>query len=504
MNAFPSKTALCLVVCIAPLLALSSDSADARLSLITPTPGAIVNTNSVLIEADVHVPGDTVRFVDFQANYFTAGFEEDAEETHFQYRSQRLARDSVPPYRTIWDITNIQDHSHGRMTLLCWAVTRGDTLVKDKTKDFVIDRNPHIATDTRIEARHSREPPATLDSNAPTALLRSNDNLVRFQCYWNRDSFYCVVDVKDKVVFSAEAEPDTGRPRWWMGDDVELFIDPHNTKSPFHRGRTFQVLSHPEGASYSLRMGGSPGEAAHWAATQTSVGDSGYTIRCAMPWDSLGLQPRGGHVIGFDVTNFDRDRSGGLVAIGTWAGLNLGNHHNASEWGHVVLRGPRWPAVAGGVVLVGLCGVIIVGLGRRKRPEEAEQKQEKQRAPSPEEPTEPTLSPVTRAVLEVLEEEYTNEQCNLEFIAEKIRRYPKYVSSLFRKEMGIRFTEYLNNKRLSQALELLKTTDQPISTVCLDVGYSHYGYFTRLFRKRYGMTPSEARKNPPEGPVEEE
>ena len=70
---------------------------------------------------------------------------------------------------------------------------------------------------------------------------------------------------------------------------------------------------------------------------------------------------------------------------------------------------------------------------------------------------------------------------------------PDYASKLFKKETGLSFKNYIINKRIDIAKNLLTTTDLLINTVADNVGYGNYSYFTRLFKKVTDMTPAEYR-----------
>ena len=60
--------------------------------------------------------------------------------------------------------------------------------------------------------------------------------------------------------------------------------------------------------------------------------------------------------------------------------------------------------------------------------------------------------------------------------------------------MGETLTDYINRTRLENSKILIKSSDLPISVVALNVGYTDPNYFVKLFRKLYGMTPSEYRQ----------
>ncbi len=78
--------------------------------------------------------------------------------------------------------------------------------------------------------------------------------------------------------------------------------------------------------------------------------------------------------------------------------------------------------------------------------------------------------------------------------AQLLNLTPSYLSKLFRKETGVTLTEYVNQKRIEHSIFLLNTTDLPIQTIGQYCGINDINYFTRLFKKQVGRTPSEYRK----------
>lgn len=69
-----------------------------------------------------------------------------------------------------------------------------------------------------------------------------------------------------------------------------------------------------------------------------------------------------------------------------------------------------------------------------------------------------------------------------------------YLSTLFRKETGKKFSVYVNEFRLKKAKELLDEGALPLSKIYESVGFSNQQYFSKCFKKTYGMTPTEYRK----------
>ena len=70
---------------------------------------------------------------------------------------------------------------------------------------------------------------------------------------------------------------------------------------------------------------------------------------------------------------------------------------------------------------------------------------------------------------------------------------PDYITKIFKKETGFSYKNYVIEKRLSLAKKLLTETDYSIHDIALHDGYDNYSYFTRLFKKSFGMTPVASR-----------
>lgn len=65
-----------------------------------------------------------------------------------------------------------------------------------------------------------------------------------------------------------------------------------------------------------------------------------------------------------------------------------------------------------------------------------------------------------------------------------------YLSSLFKTEVGIPFTQYLIDFRLNRAIEIMQERRLPLSTVAEMVGYPDYAQFSKIFKKRKGVSPT--------------
>jgi two-component system response regulator YesN len=83
---------------------------------------------------------------------------------------------------------------------------------------------------------------------------------------------------------------------------------------------------------------------------------------------------------------------------------------------------------------------------------------------------------------------------SLQDISEKFTVNPSYISQLFKKETGINYIDYLTKLRISYACELLKKTDLTVSIISEKTGYNDCFYFTKIFKKKTGNTPSQYRR----------
>lgn len=81
-----------------------------------------------------------------------------------------------------------------------------------------------------------------------------------------------------------------------------------------------------------------------------------------------------------------------------------------------------------------------------------------------------------------------------EEVAEKSNISTAYLSKLFKEELGIGFAEYLTQVRLEESEKLLAGTTLSIKEIAAAVGYPDEKYYSRLFKKNTGIKPTEYRK----------
>lgn len=88
---------------------------------------------------------------------------------------------------------------------------------------------------------------------------------------------------------------------------------------------------------------------------------------------------------------------------------------------------------------------------------------------------------------------YFFHEISLTSLAKLYHYNEKYLGTLFKKQTGVSFLEYLNSKRLKHARMLLESSPENIMDIAIKSGFNNVTYFNRLFKSKYGMTPSKYR-----------
>lgn len=101
---------------------------------------------------------------------------------------------------------------------------------------------------------------------------------------------------------------------------------------------------------------------------------------------------------------------------------------------------------------------------------------------------------VLKLAVDFIDHNYMDEEISLNKAAHVANVSANHFSALFSQNMGQTFTEYLTDLRMSKAKELLRCTAMRSSEIAGEVGYKDAHYFSYLFKKTQGMTPSEYRK----------
>ena len=89
----------------------------------------------------------------------------------------------------------------------------------------------------------------------------------------------------------------------------------------------------------------------------------------------------------------------------------------------------------------------------------------------------------------------------LQTIAGLLHVNPSYLSMLFKEEMGLTFTEYLNAMRVKRAKQMLAGTNLSVVDISLKSGFADQSYFTKVFKRAEGLTPRDYRSQNEKSPA---
>lgn len=103
----------------------------------------------------------------------------------------------------------------------------------------------------------------------------------------------------------------------------------------------------------------------------------------------------------------------------------------------------------------------------------------------------------SREVLQALSflQEHYHRQITLNEVSCLVGLSPNYFSSIFKKELGTSFLEYLNRYRIEKSMELLQNTTLKTYEIAFQCGFSDEGYYGKTFKKYTGKTPNEYKKS---------
>ena len=88
---------------------------------------------------------------------------------------------------------------------------------------------------------------------------------------------------------------------------------------------------------------------------------------------------------------------------------------------------------------------------------------------------------------------YSDSGLSVETLCSHLHLSPTYFSTLFKRETGMSFTAYVTNVRMEQAARLLRDTEDKTYLIAEKTGYTDPNYFSYVFRRRFGVTPSKYR-----------
>ena len=106
----------------------------------------------------------------------------------------------------------------------------------------------------------------------------------------------------------------------------------------------------------------------------------------------------------------------------------------------------------------------------------------------------PNLKPLTNLAVTYIKS-HLADNLPVKDTAKALTVNANYLSTLFHKEMGMTFIDFVNKERTEQATALLKHTNLQIQQVASMVGYNNTSYFAKQFVRFQGVSPSQYRRN---------
>ncbi len=102
-------------------------------------------------------------------------------------------------------------------------------------------------------------------------------------------------------------------------------------------------------------------------------------------------------------------------------------------------------------------------------------------------------SNIIDVAIKYIDKNYADENISLNSVAQAINISANYLSALFSQKMGVSFVEYLTQKRMARAKQLLRQTGKRSGEIAYEVGYKDPRYFSFVFKKTQGCTPRSYR-----------
>ena len=101
---------------------------------------------------------------------------------------------------------------------------------------------------------------------------------------------------------------------------------------------------------------------------------------------------------------------------------------------------------------------------------------------------------VVDSIINYIDMNYADEELSLNMLAEHVRFSPNHLSMIFSQQMGMTLSKYLIEYRINKAKEALKCTSLKSSEIALEIGYKDPHYFSYMFKKITGLTPTQYRE----------
>jgi AraC-like DNA-binding protein len=424
--------------------------------------------------------------------------------THYD---ELIGVDSTAPYEIFWDLSSVPDQDGRTFRIWPVAVFKNNRKVLGKFLDHVvIDRKPEIPEQQYNCLFYSKK--ITVDGNTrewpdlkAIKVLVGKDSITG-SFAWNRKGLFGILKVIDEGIYFPQDTLEDGTiikkretSAYWH-DCIILMFDPKYNRSQRMDEDDFPLLISPFGEWYNQghlghnkkrtdSLGGKSRIASTVNGTVNNPGDkdTGYTVEFFLPWILFGIEPSDSTVIGFDLGLTDRDGQGLFKNVASWAGLVKRNRCNPTEWGRLVLVKEKSPRSLMAIFLIVVICVIVLVLLFKRKPAREEQPGKTE-----------TIHPLVVEADKIIQENLTNPDLNINFIAEKVKTKSGYLGKLYKNRTKVAILDKINELRIEKAEKLLAQGEMNVTQAGFSVGFNSPQYFIKVFKQIKGQTPKQASK----------
>ena len=92
-------------------------------------------------------------------------------------------------------------------------------------------------------------------------------------------------------------------------------------------------------------------------------------------------------------------------------------------------------------------------------------------------------------------EDHVTEPISLAHVAAHLSLTREYTAALFKKELGLTVSAFVNKKKMLLASNLLRQGETDLPQLASHLGYENYGYFSRIFKKHFAISPMQYKKS---------
>ena len=101
------------------------------------------------------------------------------------------------------------------------------------------------------------------------------------------------------------------------------------------------------------------------------------------------------------------------------------------------------------------------------------------------------MDTIDSQIIECIDREFADENMSLQYLTEKFGMSNKYITLLCKKRLGKTYLAYIQEKRISYAIELMKSKEYSLENIASKCGYTNLLTFRRNFKAVTGVNPSE-------------